>query len=452
MTSIEVQPPKPLLARVLPAGVTIGFAATVAMWVVGYVLHLPGLITPSPVVGVLLLLVMIAAGALAGGVAQRRDAWRVGFTAGLTSGLLNLMILGSLLMRPDAPDQAQPAAPVIVGGWILFSAALFTIAAAGRAAIAPRTNAADTPAHWLARFGALTVASVVALLAVGGAVTSTETGMAVPDWPATFGTNMFLYPLSRMTGGIYFEHAHRLFGALIGLTTMALFIFSLFTEKRRWLKILTGVAFVLVVVQGVKGGLRVELDEAAGLFFRMLHGFTAQIFLGLVAFIAAALSMTWRNAGPPRPTPGAGLMRGLASTYLVVLIIQIAFGVGARHTDGHAHALFTHVGFSIVAFMLAIAAGVRARSAHTDVRPLKVFGTGTLHAVGLQMALGLGALWAVLTYRTADPASEVLLATAHQVLGGVLVVLSVQLVVWSRRMLAPAPATQPARIPAAAAG
>jgi len=424
------------LARALPAGVTIGFAASIAMWSIGYVLHLPGLTTPSPIVAGLLLLVMLGAGVVGGGAVARRDAWRVGLTAGLVSGLLNLLVLGSLLMRPDAPEQAQPAAPVIVGGWIAFSIALFTLAASVRTMVKPRRASPAPPGVWLGRFARLSVASVIVLLAVGGFVTSTETGMAVPDWPRTFGTNMFLYPLSRMTGGIYFEHAHRLFGALVGLTIGALFVFTLFADRRGWARMLAFGAFVLVVVQGVMGGLRVELDEAAGTFFRMLHGFTAQIFLGLIALLAAVLSKAWKDAAPPRPTSGAGVTRGLATAFLVVLLLQIAFGVAARHTDSHPHTLFTHVGFSLVAFGLAVAAGVRARSIHADQRPLKRFGTGTLHGVSAQMALGLAALWAVLTHRNDDPAIEVLFATAHQVLGGVLVVFAVQLVVWSRRLLA----------------
>ena len=73
-------------------------------------------------------------------------------------------------------------------------------------------------------------------------VTSKNVGLAVPDWPTTFGYNMFLYPLSRMTGAVYYEHAHRLFGSLVGLTTLVLAAHLLRVERRAWVKRLAVVA------------------------------------------------------------------------------------------------------------------------------------------------------------------------------------------------------------------
>ena len=68
----------------------------------------------------------------------------------------------------------------------------------------------------------VTVAATFLLVVAGGLVTSNEAGLAVVDWPNSFGYNMFLYPLAKMTGGIYYEHAHRLYGSLVGLTTIVL--------------------------------------------------------------------------------------------------------------------------------------------------------------------------------------------------------------------------------------
>ena len=79
-----------------------------------------------------------------------------------------------------------------------------------------RWSAAD----WHGVMAAATTSAIVLVVVAGGLVTSTETGLAVPDWPNSYGVNMFLYPLSRMTGGIYFEHAHRLYGSLVGLTAL----------------------------------------------------------------------------------------------------------------------------------------------------------------------------------------------------------------------------------------
>ena len=80
----------------------------------------------------------------------------------------------------------------------------------------PQDDVGSVPNCWPHRLAVLTTAATFLLILAGGVVTNTGTGMAVPDWPTTFGYNMFLYPLSRMTGGVYYEHAHRLFGSLVG--------------------------------------------------------------------------------------------------------------------------------------------------------------------------------------------------------------------------------------------
>ena len=110
---------------------------------------------------------------------------------------------------------------------------------------------------WTALFSKVGVAATFLLVVAGGLVTSNEAGLAVVDWPNSFGSNMFLFPLARMTGGIYYEHAHRLFGALVGLTTIVLAVRLWRYDNRGWLKRLSLVAVVLVIVQGSLGGLRV---------------------------------------------------------------------------------------------------------------------------------------------------------------------------------------------------
>ena len=75
---------------------------------------------------------------------------------------------------------------------------------------------------WLHRVARLTASATFLLIVIGGIVTSTDSGLAVPDWPTTFGYNMFLYPLSEMVGGILYEHSHRLMGSLVGMLTIGL--------------------------------------------------------------------------------------------------------------------------------------------------------------------------------------------------------------------------------------
>jgi len=91
---------------------------------------------------------------------------------------------------------------------------------------------------WRTGFAGVAVVAGLLVVVAGGLVTSLEAGLAVPDWPNSFGSNMFLYPLAKMTGGIYYEHAHRLYGSLVGLTTIVLAVVLWFTDDRIWLRAL----------------------------------------------------------------------------------------------------------------------------------------------------------------------------------------------------------------------
>ncbi|MEE9221263.1 MAG: cytochrome oxidase biogenesis protein CtaA, partial [candidate division NC10 bacterium] len=97
---------------------------------------------------------------------------------------------------------------------------------------------------WLHRFALLTAGATFLLICVGGLVTSTGAGLAVPDWPTTFGRNMFLYPWSEMVGGIFYEHSHRLIGASVGFLTLTLALWLWITEPREWLRWLGVIALV----------------------------------------------------------------------------------------------------------------------------------------------------------------------------------------------------------------
>ena len=112
------------------------------------------------------------------------------------------------------------------------------------------------------------------LLFIGGLVTSLGAGLAVPDWPTTFGYNMFLYPWSKMIGGIFYEHSHRLIASSVGLLTIALAISLWLREKRRWLRWLGIAALLLVVAQGVLVGLIGLLGAPVALRRRLQAGRT----------------------------------------------------------------------------------------------------------------------------------------------------------------------------------
>src|SRR5687767_3511012 len=107
------------------------------------------------------------------------------------------------------------------------------------------------------RLALVTVAATFVLILFGGLVTNTGAALAVPDWPSTFGHNMFLFPWSGMIGGVFYEHSHRLIGAVVGLLTLALAA-ALWPRGGR-LRMLGLIALGVVIAQGVIGGLRVIL-------------------------------------------------------------------------------------------------------------------------------------------------------------------------------------------------
>jgi len=201
------------------------------------------------------------------------------------------------------------------------------------------TPPTDNP--WLNRLAILTAAATLFLICVGGLVTSHGVGMSVPDWPTTYGYNMFFFPFSKWVGGIFYEHSHRLVASVVGMLTavLAAWLWLRHTQsKGRWIGLiwitmalaLVGVrtkimfivlacaalsviafsfwrmraderpirwwgmiAFCVVLIQGVLGGLRVtELKDEIGIF----HAILAQLFFVLISAIALWTSRWWKHA------------------------------------------------------------------------------------------------------------------------------------------------------------
>jgi heme a synthase len=197
---------------------------------------------------------------------------------------------------------------------------------------------------WLKGFSVFTAAAAFVLVCVGGLVTSHGAGLAVPDWPNTYGYNLFFFPISKWVGGVFFEHVHRLDASLVGLLTTIL-AFWLFGHDARgllhwvsgifmaagavlcvifpahsaenlllslvgligfvagffwpdcdpspkWLRVLGVVAFVAVVFQGILGGARVVmLKDQIGIF----HATLAQLFLLLLCSMTLFQTEFWQR-------------------------------------------------------------------------------------------------------------------------------------------------------------
>jgi len=160
-------------------------------------------------------------------------------------------------------------------------------------------------------------------------VTSKNVGLAVPDWPTTFGYNMFLFPVSKWVGGILFEHTHRLMGSLVGFLTIILAVWLWLSEDRRWVRNLGVIALGGVIVQGILGGLRVTMmKDEIGIF----HACIAQAFLGLLVVIALVTTRFWRALPNEQfDFQKFAPIKSLAIAITIAIYVQLGLGATMRH-------------------------------------------------------------------------------------------------------------------------
>lgn len=289
----------------------------------------------------------------------------------------------------------------------------------------------DSP--WAHRLAVALCLATLVLILFGGLVTNTGAALAVPDWPTTFGYNMLLFPWSKMVGGIFYEHSHRLIGALVGSLTVALMVALWISERRRWVRWLGLAAVLAVSVQGILGGLRVVLVEDA---IAIVHGWLAQAFFGLTVCLALCTSRHWTAPAAAAFSADATLVRRLALLTTAVVYVQIVLGAFVTHLgrrlDGH---LAGAAALAIVIPMLA----VRLRKGHAAppalIRPVRALGGLLL----LQLLLGLGAYTVRFIGVSAPfgPAAALALPVAHRLSGALLLAASLVLTLRAHRFLAP---------------
>jgi len=178
-------------------------------------------------------------------------------------------------------------------------------------------------------FAWLTCVATLLLICSGGMVTSKNVGLAVPDWPTTFGYNMFLFPVSKWVGGILFEHTHRLMGSAVGFLTIILATWLWLSEDRQWVRNLGLIALAGVILQGVLGGLRVTMmKDEIGIF----HACVAQAFLALLVFIALVTTRSWRSiSNAVAHRKNFAPIKTLAIAITIAIYLQLALGATMRH-------------------------------------------------------------------------------------------------------------------------
>lgn len=284
---------------------------------------------------------------------------------------------------------------------------------------------------WPHRLALLTACATFPLLFIGGLVTSKGAGLAVPDWPTTFGYNMFLYPWSKMVGDIFYEHSHRLVASGVGLLTIALALALWFRERRTWLRWLGLAALALVIVQGVIGGLRVVLLEHT---LAIIHACFAQAFFALTVCLAFFTSREWRRDSNTLPLTDGGRLRRLCVLTTVLIYIQAIFGAILRHTGTRLDAHLLIAG--LVAFHVIFVV-LRVMRQHSDqprlMRPALILGVLLI----IQLLLGLGSYLGKYT-TLFDPSAGVVVAltTTHLVIGALMLVTALILILRSYRLFA----------------
>lgn len=285
---------------------------------------------------------------------------------------------------------------------------------------------------WLHRVAMLTAMSTFPLLLVGGLVTSTGAGLAVPDWPTTFGYNMFLYPWSKMVGGIFYEHSHRLIGSAVGLLTIMLCLWLWLKEPRPWLRWTGTAGLIAVIVQGVLGGLRVVFLQHT---LAIIHACFAQAFFALMVSIALFTSRQWMAEPRTMTLEEAMRLRRLCLLTSALLYLQVVFGAVLRHTGTRldAHLLIAALVTIHVCLLM-----VRIFRNHAQVsllaRPCLLLGG----LVVMQLGLGVGAYVAKYTASAAAvaPWVRVSLTTSHVVVGSLMLGTGVVLMLHSYRLRA----------------
>jgi len=277
---------------------------------------------------------------------------------------------------------------------------------------------------WRRRLSVATVVATILLLSWGGVVTSIGAGMAFPDWPTSLGSYNLINPTEGwwQVPGYLAEHGHRLVASLVGMLTVVLAAWTWWADPRAWMRKLGLAAAVLVIAQGILGGLRVlwvSLDLA------MVHACVAQLFFAVLVAMTLFVTGTWRSREGALPqTDAARRLRRWTYAATVVIYLQIVLGAMLRHPGAGMSGGYTAVhvagAFLVVGIVLAV---LIVAEKHFDTVPV-VRRTAWVLAgtMGLQFALGLASLLLTLY----EPSGQggvvayVVLTVAHLVVGALL--------------------------------
>lgn len=275
---------------------------------------------------------------------------------------------------------------------------------------------------WLHRFAVVLAICTLFLVVAGASVVSKEAGLSVPDWPLSYGKVM-----PEMKDGVFFEHGHRMIATAVGFLTIILTVWMWRSNEPRWLKHLSTIALLAVIVQGVLGGLTVKmlLPKAVSIG----HACLAQLFFCTTAAIAVVTSPSWKAGRQPGQEASTPALRSLSFATAGAAFVQVALGAAYRHG---ATGVLPHVLWAAVVILLVMLVCTLALTQYKHNQALRQAAIWVLCLTGAQVILGVAALTArVMTAGSPAPGlAMVWLTVAHTALGAVVlagtVVMSMQ--------------------------
>jgi len=267
-------------------------------------------------------------------------------------------------------------------------------------------------------------ACTLLLIFIGGTVTSNDAGLAVPDWPTTFGQNMFAYPPSKWVGGVLFEHGHRLAGSGVGLLMIVLAVWTQVRARRSWVCVFAWAMLGGVILQGILGGIRVTEKSIA---LAIVHGCVGQLFFCMTVCMILFTSRAWLNIDE-RNEPAAGSVRWVCAVASTLVFLQLIAGALYRHTGA---GLAYHVAGAMIVTLAvgAVVMGVTGGKMKEKLLMRQVAILGAL--LLLQLLLGLVAYLLVTRMQPGQPATfwAWFIPSAHVAVGAAILGVSVGLTV-----------------------
>lgn len=257
------------------------------------------------------------------------------------------------------------------------------------------------------------------VIIAGAMVTSEDAGLSVPDWPTSYG---HLIKLPPWVGGIVFEHSHRMIAWFTGMCTIVIAFWTLFVERRRWMKILAFGALGTIILQGILGGVTVLhfLPPAIS----TAHAAVAQTFFCIAVLIAVFTGRRWVEESPqPVLDTGHPKLLVLCLYSIFILYVQLILGAMFRH---HGMPWWPHVVNAASVTVLLGWAGVRAIRGFRNVPAVRRTAMVMVHLLAIQLLLGYGAYYTRIVMAPDGPQPELslVLATVSHVAVGALLLAS----------------------------